>query len=190
MLCQRFVQGSDASMMLVRPVLFVLFVCSLAGAAEPELGAVQLEATDGTPARLARYLGRPAVLFYEDRGSTELNHDVKDALIARGRREGLLEAVSVIAVANVAAYNFFPARDLATAFIKRAEGAAGIPIFLDLEGRLLAPPWNLPGDTSTVLLLDRAGRIVWRHSGKLTTDQTARMLDRLAAMARDATPAP
>jgi hypothetical protein len=176
--------------MWVRQAACVLALYALAAAAEPELAAVQLEGTDGSPARLERFLGRPAVLFYEDRGSRELNRDVKDALITRGRREGLLDAVSVIAVANIAAYDFFPARDLATAFIKRAEAAAGIPIFLDLHGALLEPPWNLPDDTSSVLLLDRAGRVVWRQSGKLTADETARMLDQLGAMVREPAPGP
>jgi predicted transcriptional regulator len=87
-------------------------------------------------------------------------------------------------------YNFFPARDIATAFIKRAEAKAGIPILLDVDGTFMAPPWDLPGDTSTVLLLDRAGRIVWKHSGKLFPDQTERMLDRLTEMARGSTTQP
>ena len=164
--------------------LLVLIACALARAEPPALTAVALTGTDGRPVALERYRGRPAVVFYEDRASTTTNQAVKDAVFARARRDHLLDAASVIAVANIAAYNFFPARNIATAFIRRAEAAAGIPILLDVDGTLMTPPWNLPGDASTILLLDRDGRIVWRHSGMLPPDQTEQMLDRLAELAK------
>lgn len=171
--------------MIARGALLVLTMCTLAGAADPPaLSGVTLTGTDGRATPLERYRGKPAILFYEDRGSIGMNQAVKDALIARARRDGLLDAASVIAVANIAAYNFFPARDIATAFIRRAEAKAGIPILLDVDGTLMAPPWNLPGDSSTILLLDRAGRVVWQRSGALPPDQTDGMLDRLATLAR------
>lgn len=114
------------------------------------------------------------------------NQALKDALFPRGgRRDGLLDAAAVIAVANIAAYDFFPARDIATAFIRRLEAAAGIPILLDLRGTLLAAPWHLPDDTSTVLVLDRDLRIVSRHSGALSATERERVLDRLAELVRD-----
>jgi hypothetical protein len=192
MLCQSFVQGSESIVISRRTLVLVLVLVSArARAGDDSLLAVDgLTGTDGHPVRLERYLGKPAVVFYEDRGSTGQNQAVKDVLFARGRRDGLLDAVSVVAVANIAAYNFFPARDIATAFIRRLERAAGIPIVLDVDGTLLAPPWNLPGDASTVLLLDASGRVVWRHSGRLAPDEVERLLTALQGMAGGAGRAP
>ncbi len=172
--------------MLARCLVLLLLACTAVGAVDaPALTSVTLTGTDGRSAPLARYRGKPAIVFYEDRGSTSLNQAVKDALIARARRDDLLDAAAVVAVANIAAYDFFPARGIATAFIRRAEAAAGIPILLDVDGTLTGSPWLLPGDTSTILLLDRTGHVVWKHSGPLPPEQAAAMLDRLAALARD-----
>ena len=189
-LCQRFVQGSHFCV-IGRGALLILIACALARAVEPPaLTTIALTGTDGRPAALDRYRGKPAVVFYEDRASTATNQAVMDAVVGRARRDDLLDAASVIAVANITAYNFFPARDIATAFIKRAETTAGIPILLDVDGTLMAPPWNLPGDASTILLLDRTGRIVWQHSGKLPPEQAEQMLDRLAEIAKESAAQP
>jgi len=160
-------------------VAALLMLCPAARAGDQSLLSVTLAGTDARPAQLQRYSGKPAVVFYEDRGSIETNQALKDALIEQGRAHGLLHAVSVIAIANVTAYNFTPAREIATAFVRRAERQAGIPILLDLSGALQAPPWTLPDDASTVLLLDAGGRIVWRHSGKVPPAESARLFDQL-----------
>lgn len=163
------------------PVVAALVLLAAAARAHEQslLSSVALTGTDDRPAQLQRYAGKPAVVFYEDRGSIATNQALKDALIEQGRARGLLHAVSVIAIANISAYNFTPAREIATAFIRRAERQAGIPILLDLSGALQAPPWALPDDASTVLLLDAGGRVVWSHSGKVPPAETARLFDQL-----------
>jgi hypothetical protein len=166
--------------MYARVLAAVLMLCSTANARDESLlSSVTLTGTDDRPVSLARFAGKPAVVFYEDRGSTATNQALKEALVEQGRRHGLLHAVRVIAIANISAYNFPPARQIATAFIRRAERRAGIPILLDLSGTLQAQPWALPDDASTVLLLDAGGRVVWRHSGKVPPAETTRMFDQL-----------
>lgn len=171
------------STMGTRVLAALLALCAVAhGRGDSLLASSGLTGTDGKPAQLDRFAGRPAVVFYEDRGSLEANQAVKDALIARGRQEGLLQEVSVIAVANIAAYDFSPAREIATAFIRRAEQRAGIPILLDTAGVLQAPPWNLPADASTVLVLDGDGRIVWRYSGTVPADGREQLFSQLSRL--------
>lgn len=155
-------------------VLAMAAVLAMAGPLD-----VRLERTDGGSADLATYRGKPAVLFYEDRASTSLNQSVKDAVYARARRDGLETAAHVIAVANIQAYDFFPARTFATTFIRQLEKQIGIPILLDVRGVLTSPPWNLPGDTGSVLLLDANGMIVWKRSGALTAEDTQHLLAKL-----------
>ena len=136
-------------------------------AAEAGLDAV-VETSAGATAHLAGLWKRPTVLFYEDKDSTALNQHVKDALFARGRDLGLLDAVSVVAVANVAAFDWFPARNFVLAAVRDVEVKAHVPVYLDFKGSLSAPPWNLPAKTSTVLVLNASGEVVWQVKGRLT----------------------
>jgi hypothetical protein len=142
-----------------------------------------LWSTDGTPAALALG-GTPAVLFYEDRGSHDWNQPLKDAMFQRGREQGLLGRVRVVAVANVAMFDFFPAREIAMRYLRRLEGQVGVPILLDLRGVLAREPWNLPSDGAAVVIFDRRGEPVLERRGRLSpadVDATIAALARLVA---------
>ena len=134
----------------------------------------RLRGSGGAEARLSRWRGKPVILFYEDRDSLELNSRFKDSLFERGKAEGLLGAASVVAVANLQAFDFWPARGIALSFVRDAERKAGIPILVDLDGTLARAPWALPPRTSNVVLLDAGGRPVFVHSGRLEDADAAR----------------
>lgn len=160
----------------------LLLAASAAAPAGPLVA--RLERTDGSGVDLSSFRGKPAVLFYEDRASTALNQSVKDAVWARARRDGLESAAHVVAVANIQAYDWVPARTFAVTFIRQMEKRIGIPILLDLRGVLTSPPWNLPGDTGSVLLLDADGMIVSRDSGALSPADIERLLAALDTLVR------
>lgn len=155
------------------------------GFAESPLDA-QLETSSGHQTTLARKWGRPTVLFYEDRDSTGLNKHVKDELFKRGRELGMLERVSVIAVANVAAYDWFPARNFVLAAVKDIEHELHVPVLLDFKGTMTGVPWHLPSKSSTVVVLDGAGAEQARWSGHLTPTDLEALLAQLAALTRGA----
>jgi hypothetical protein len=138
-------------------------------AAEPSAGPLDatLRASDGKEVALSRWRGKPVILFYEDRHSTTLNSSFKEALFARGQEQGLLNAAWVVAVANLESFDFFPARGIALSHVRDEEKKWGIPILVDLKGTLGATPWNLPKKTSSVLLLDGSGQVVFRYSGRM-----------------------
>jgi hypothetical protein len=126
-----------------------------------------LRSSDGEQAPLSKWRGKPVILFYEDKDSTRLNLALKDELFAQGREHGLLDSAWVVAVANLEKFNFFPARQIALSYVRDEEKRAGVPILVDLEGTLGASPWALPKKTSTVMLLDASGAIVYSYSGRL-----------------------
>ncbi len=126
-----------------------------------------LHSSDGTQAPLSKWRGKPVILFYEDKDSTKLNLALKEELFERGKQHGLLESAWVVAVANLEKFNFFPARQIALSYVKDEEKKVGVPILVDLQGTLGGPPWALPKKTSTVMLLDAAGAVVYRYSGRL-----------------------
>ncbi len=130
-----------------------------------------LSGSDGKEVSLSRWRGKPVILFYEDRHSTTLNSSFKEALFERGKALGLLEAAWVVAVANLEPFNFFPARQIALSHVKAEERRWGIPILVDLKGTLGKAPWALPKKTSSVLLLDGSGAIVYRYSGRMSEQE-------------------
>jgi hypothetical protein len=146
-----------------------LLATSPSRATEPLAGPLDatLRGSDGKEVPISRWRGKPVILIYEDRHSTTLNSPFKEALFARGQARGLLGAASVVAVANLESYDFFPARGIALSHVRDEEKKWGIPILVDLKGTLGERPWGLPKKTSSVLLLDGGGQVVFRYSGRL-----------------------
>ncbi len=140
-----------------------------------------VETSNGASAHLAALWKRPTVLFYEDKESSRLNQHVKDALFARGQSKGLLDAVSVVAVANVAAFDWFPARNFVLAAVREVERDAHVPVYLDFKGALAAAPWNLPPKSSTVLVLSADGQVVWQVKGRLSAAEVTTLFEVLEA---------
>jgi len=134
-------------------------------AAESEPFDATVEATNGEVEHLSRLKGKPAVIFYEDRESVAVNRPFKKMLAERGQQGGGRDRVHVVAVANLSGYDFFPANGIARHYVREAERKAGIPIYIDWEGRLSKGPWSLPPKGATVLLVDAQAKPVWQHSG-------------------------
>jgi hypothetical protein len=141
-----------------------------------------LHSSKGEQASLSKWRGKPVILFYEDKDSTTLNAALKQELFERGRQQGLLEAAWVVAVANLKGFNFFPARGIALSHVREEERKAGVPILVDLEGTLGKAPWELPTKTSTVVLLDASGAIVYRYSGRMEEAERQAFFSALAGL--------
>lgn len=142
---------------------------SQASAVEPRSSPLEatLRGSDGAEAPLSKWRGKPVILFYEDKDSTKLNQALKEELFERGKQHGLLEAAWVVAVANLEKFNFFPARQIALSYVRDEEKKVGVPILVDLDGTLGGQPWSLPKKTSTVMLMDATGAVVYAYSGRL-----------------------
>jgi hypothetical protein len=146
-----------------------ILAAGLAVGAEPgqTLNAT-LSGSSGDDVQLSDQLGKPLVLFYEDRDSNTQNQALKDELYRLGKERNLLDAVRVVAVANLKSWDWRPARDFALAGVRSAESKFNIPIYIDFKGTLSAPPWGLPPKASSVLVLDEAGKVLFVASGPLT----------------------
>lgn len=141
-----------------------------------------LRSSDGAQTPLSKWRGKPVILFYEDKDSTKLNLALKEELFERGKQHGLLEAAWVVAVANLEKFNFFPARQIALSYVKDEEKKAGVPILVDLEGTLGGPPWALPKKTSTVMLLDATGAVVYSYSGRMDEGERTKFFTALSRL--------
>jgi len=170
-------------MMLTSVLASVMAVAAVSGPAlgEDPMEAV-LESAYGQPVRLSATRGQPVILFFEDRDSLALNQALKDELFQRGKEKGLLKAVRVVAVANLQPFNFFPARQIALAFVRDAQGKVNVPIWVDWKATLSQTPWNLPARSSSVVLLDAEGRVAFQRSGKLSQAERAQFFQALSRL--------
>ncbi len=141
-----------------------------------------LHSSSGKRVALSQWRGQPVILFYEDKDSTGLNQPLKEELFERGKARGLLEAAGVLAVANLEKFNFFPARQIALSYVRDEEKKAGVPILVDLEGTLGGAPWELPTKTSTVMLMDASGAVVYRYSGRMSEAERQVFFQALASL--------
>jgi hypothetical protein len=139
----------------------------------PPLGApveASLHDSHNEPIQLSRYRGKPTVLIYEDRQSKDQNHAFKHELWLRGKALQLLGSTHVVAVVDLRPYDFFFVRGLALRRLREVEQEHAIPVLADWKGELSAPPWGLPRSTSSVVVLDDAGRALYVHSGTLASE--------------------
>ena len=147
----------------------LIAVLPLAAGAIPERRSwdAQLRDSSDAPVSLSRWRGRPTVLFYEDRGSTEQNVALKRELFARARHHRLIGRAHVLGVANLHGLDFFPASLFALSAVRDAERKDGVPVLVDWNRTLSSPPWSLPPGASSVVLLDAEGARVHAWSGPL-----------------------
>ncbi len=138
-----------------------------------------LETSNGDRATLTSLITKNTVVFYEDRDSTKLNQHVKDALIERGRATGKLDAVSVVAIASVKEWNWFPARNFVLKAVRDIEAKVHIPIYLDFTGDMTQAPWNLSAKTSTVVVLSPQAQPIIQFKGRLSDEQVEKLFSTL-----------
>ncbi len=163
--------------------VLVLAVPLVAGAAgRPPGWDAQLRTSSDEPVTLSRWRGRPTVLFYEDKNSTEQNAALKRELFARARYHGLVGRANVLGVANLHGLNFFPANLFALSAVRDAEKKDSVPVLVDWNRTLSSPPWNLPPESSSVVLLDDTGRLVHAWSGPLGRREIDEFFARLSAL--------
>ncbi len=127
----------------------------------------ELRTSRDEPVSLSRWRGRPTVLFYEDKGSTDQNAALKRELLARARAHRLIGRAHVLGVANLHGLDFFPANLFALSAVREAEEKERVPVLVDWNRTLSSPPWNLPPAASSVVVLDPEGNLVHAWSGPL-----------------------
>jgi hypothetical protein len=151
-------------------------------APQPEGVEAVLGDSHGAPVRLSSFRGKPLILFFEDRGSTEQNAGLKAALHERAAARRLLTAARVVGVANVASYDFWPARGFVLSAVQAVERREHVQVLLDWRRALAGPPFGLPDGRSSVVLLDASGHLVEAWSGAVEGEARERFFSVLARL--------
>jgi hypothetical protein len=164
----------------------LLFLACWLSAAVPPAEAVRVDAelvdSRDAPVRLSSFRGRALILFYEDRSSTEQNAALKRALRERAGTQRPSRAARVLGVANVASYDFWPARGFVLEAVRNVERRDNVQVLLDWKHALGGPPLRLPEGASSVVLLDATGRWVQAWSGPVEGPALAQFFEVLVRL--------
>jgi hypothetical protein len=118
--------------------------------------------------RLASERGRRAVvLFYEDRAHVYDNDAFKGELRRFVADNHLEDRAVLYGVANLGDVGMVP-EALVRSMIQPAVDRWGSDIMLDWEGVMRRAPFGFATDAANVGIIDRQGRLVFRHVGPVT----------------------
>lgn len=146
---------------------------------------LSLESTSGERVALSSLRGRAVVIFYEERAHTADNDELRQLLARCSLERAPADRLAVLHVANVSSYDFRPARDIARAAVRAVARRVNAEILLDWAGALQAPPFSLVRGASNVVLVDRAGRVAWKHAGPVEGPVRAELFRALEAVLED-----
>ena len=149
----------------MRALLSLALVWGFVRPGEPPGVDAELVDSRDASVRLSQFRGKPLILFYEDRGSAEQNARLKRTLRERAEAQKLSSAARVLGVANVASYDFWPARGFVLSAVRTLERSDKVQVLLDWKHALAEAPFRLPEGTSSVVLLDAEGHLVQAWSG-------------------------
>ena len=109
---------------------------------------------------------RVVVLFFGDRPHVEDNNELKGALRRYVDDNHLDAHVALYGVADLESVGSVP-ETLVRTMIQPLVNRWNTDILLDWHGVMRRAPFNFPTYQSTIAIVDRGGRIVWRREGEL-----------------------
>lgn len=160
--------------LLLSPVCYATAVLLTASALAQDVAPsaplvdATLESVRGGERSLRAERGRRVVvLFYEDRPHVEDNEAVKGNLRRFIASNHLEERLVVYGVANLGDLGNAAPRALVRQMIAPLEERWGVEILLDWDGELRRAPFSFATNAANVGVVDREGRLVFRHTGTL-----------------------
>jgi hypothetical protein len=139
-----------------------------------------LEDADGRVSEIRALAGRPILIVYEDRDSAKQNEQLKKELGELAKGERYKARVALAAVADVSAYDFWPAKGFVKDAIRDESKKQGTTIYCDWTGAF-RKAYKLRRGVSNVVLVGKDGRVAFSAEGSLPPEQRRRLLTLLRA---------
>lgn len=137
-----------------------------------------LEDADGRVRDLGAFRGRPILIVYEDRDSAQQNVQLKKELAELARGDRYRARVALAAVADVSAWDFWPAKGFVKDAIRDESKKQGTTIYCDWTGAF-RKAYQLRRGVSSVLLVGKDGRVVFAAEGTVPAEQRRRLIQLL-----------
>lgn len=146
-----------------------------AGSARP---AARVADADDRTLDLRAINGKPIFVMYEDQDSAKMNDALKADLARLARGPRYRGAIAVVPVADLQAYDFWPARGFVKDAIRSESKKIGTTIYCDWDGAFQRAAGFRRG-TSSVMLIGRNARVLFGSEGPLSKEQRGRVIDLL-----------
>jgi hypothetical protein len=177
------VRSQASRSLLALGSLLALVAGGVAGAVPmrgQSLASIVVLDTEGRPHTLPER-DTPTLVFYEDRQAGTQNHALHRLLsdiVDRPENQGKL---AVVPIGDVEAYDFWPARGIATRVIRGRSLEDHTNILCDWKGTL-RKTWGFTRHKSTNILFGADGRVLFAGEGPLSDAQVQELLDRLSEL--------
>jgi ceramide glucosyltransferase len=163
----------------------VVLLCGLSEAfALPTVGKqgknVSLEDADGHVTPMEEMLGKPILIVYEDKGSSQQNQAFKDELARLAKGDKYKNKVSLAAVADLTAYNYWPVKGFVKDAIRKESKKFGTTIFCDWTGHV-RDGYTFRQGVSSIVLMDPSGKVLFASEGSMSAAQRKKAIDMLRA---------
>lgn len=135
----------------------------------------RIEDADGHVAELKSFAGRPILIVYEDRDSAQQNTALKGELAALAAGERYRSKIALAAVADVSAWDFWPAKGFVKDAIRDESRKQGTTIYCDWTGAFRTT-YQLRRGVSNVVLVGKDGRVLFAAEGTVKPEERKRLL--------------
>jgi hypothetical protein len=160
-------------------LIAAMLVVATTALALPRVGTTVPNATaqslDGKTLDTRALQGKISLIFYEDKDVTQQNKALKDALELQKKKDERKANAEVHAVANVSAWDFWPAKGFVRDAIAEQQKKAGHPIYCDWSGDF-GKALGTVKDKSNVILLGPDRKVILAHAGPVSTEMRDRIL--------------
>lgn len=169
--------------------LVLAFIAGSAGHADalPAIGGAapnaRIEDADGGLLELRGLGQRPVLIVYEDNHSAQQNEQFKRDLARSAEGDRYRHKLTLVAVADVSGYDFWPVRGIVKDAIRSESRKHNTVIYCDWSGGFRRA-LGLNKGASNVVLLDRAGRVLFARAGTLSAPEREALMAMLRAEAR------
>ena len=160
-------------------VVIAMFFAALPAEAVPKLGSARpaIKLVDGWDRVNDLSLGsRPLLVVYEDKDSSKQNQKLKDDLAALEKSIHYRKWVEHIVVADVSAYDYWPARDIAKGELQKWTKKIGFVIYSDFTGSVRTSLGFEKGK-SNVVLYSRDSKVLFSKAGTVPELDRHRLVD-------------
>jgi uncharacterized YtfJ-like protein len=168
-----------------RALVVLSFVVAAARAwALPAVGgALPLVHVDNVAAGRLRPLpdARPVLVMYEDKDAQHQNDHARNVLGRINDRAENRARFEFVAVADVASWNWWPAKRYVLDDLKKIATRENTPLFADWTGAL-RKTWGLKAHKSTLILASSDGKVLFAGEGTLSDAQLATLVAQLRAL--------
>jgi len=140
--------------------------------------SARLEDADGRVLDLKALKGKPILIMYEHKDSSQQNQAFKEELSKLAKGDKYKATIALAAIADLTAYDFWPAKGFVKDAIREESKKAGTAIYCDWSGTFRGA-FKLRAGTSNVVLVGKDGVVLFAAEGALKPAARKRLLDLL-----------